>query len=115
MVRPPIARLPYMSPPFPSREELKSRGYSPETLDQYDVWRTAHAEGQKLASRLPQVFGSPERPRITLHVARGYDDEWQLADARIAELAVLDPERHWSDVRAEATHTFQEYFTLFDP
>ena len=68
----------------------------------------------ELASRLPEVFGDPPRPRITLHVARGYDDEWQLSEERVAELAALDEEQHWTEVSAEATQQFQEYFAFSD-
>lgn len=103
-----------MNPPFPSREELKGRGYSPESLDLYDLWRQAHEEAQQLAMRLEDVFGDPSRPRITLHVARGYDDEWQLSEQRVTELAALDPEQHWTEVTAEAVRLFQEYFTFAD-
>jgi hypothetical protein len=101
-------------PPFPSRDELRKRGYSPESLDLYDLWRHAHAEAEQLAARLPEVFGDPPRPTITLHVARGYDDEWFLSPARGAELAALDPEQHWMEVTAESTRCFQEYFTFSD-
>ena len=103
-----------MKPPFPTREELKARGYSRESLEWYDLWRAAHAEGQKLAARLTEVFGSPARPRITQHVARGYDDEWNLSPARFAELEAMDPEQHWTEVTAESTQSFQEYFAFSD-
>ena len=103
-----------MNPPFPTREELKARGYSRELLELYGLLRAAHAEGQKLAARLPEVFGSPPRPRITLHVARGYDDEWNLSPARFAELEAMDPEQHWTEVTSESTQSFQEYFAFSD-
>ncbi len=103
-----------MSIDFPSREELKSRGYEKASLDQYDVWRNAHSEAQKLSARLIEVFGDPPRPRITLHVARGFDDEWNLSDERVAELATLDPEQHWMEVSDEAIEHFQEYFNFTD-
>lgn len=100
--------------PFPTREDLLSRG-SPtrEAIDgMYDMWVFAHGEAMDLASRLLEVFGSPPRPQITLHVARGYDDEWILSEDRVAELAALDPEQHWMDVTMEATRDFQEYFSF---
>ena len=106
--------LQVMEPPFPSREELKSRGYSRETLDLYDSWREAHGEALKLAARLPGVFGDPPRPRITLSVARGYDDEWTLSNERVAELRAFDPEQHWMEVSAEAVQSAQEYFNYAD-
>ncbi|RBP44187.1 hypothetical protein DES53_1046 [Roseimicrobium gellanilyticum] len=103
-----------MTPPFPSREELRSRGYDPATLDQYDQWREANREAQALAARLPEVFGDPPRPKITLSVARGYDDEWNLTEERIAELSAQDPEQHWTEVSPEAVRGSQEYFTFSD-
>jgi hypothetical protein len=103
-----------MTPPFPSREELRSRGYDAVTLAQYDLWREAHREAQVLAARLPKVFGDPPRPVITRSVARGFDDEWQLTEGRIAELSALDPEQHWMDVTEEEAQGYQEYFTFSD-
>jgi hypothetical protein len=103
-----------MEPPFPSREELKSRGYCPTSLDRYDLWREAHREAGKLAARLPEVFGDPPRPRTTLCVARGYDDEWELSEERVAELSALDSEAYWTEVSADAVQSFQEYFTFSD-
>ncbi len=104
-----------MRVPFPTREELRACGTRKEAIDElYDVWLVAHAEATALAIRLPDVFGDPPRPRITLHVARGYDDEWFLSEERGAELAALDPEQHWTEVSVEATRHFQEYFTFSD-
>jgi hypothetical protein len=74
----------------------------------------AHSEAMDLAVRLPEVFGDPPRPRITLHVARGYDDEWFLSEERVLELAALDPEQHWTEVTYEDASIFQEYFTFSD-
>lgn len=99
---------------FPSRDELRSRGCSPESLELYDLWAAANAEAQNLAARIPLVFGDPPRPRITLHVARGYDDEWTLSESRVAELAALDPELHWTEVTDDAIQCFQEYFCFTD-
>jgi hypothetical protein len=107
--------IPSMHRPFPSREELRQRGTRKDAIAElYDVWLAAHAEAIKLAERLPSVFGDPLRPKITLHVARGYDDEWNLSEERIQELAALDPEQHWMEVSTESTQQFQEYFTFSD-
>jgi hypothetical protein len=103
-----------MTPPFPSREELQSRGYSRESLDLYDLWRTAHDEAQQLLRRLPSVFGDPKRPRVTLSVAHGFDDEWTLTPERQAELALQDPEQHWSEVSDQAMLCSQNYFAFSD-
>ena len=83
--------------------------------DLYDLWVVAHEEAMELAVRLPEIFGNPPRPRITLHVARGYDDEWTLTESRVAELSAMDPEQHWMDVSLESTRCFQEYFSFSDP
>ncbi len=99
---------------FPSREELCRHGRKEVVAELYDLWLVAHEEAMELASRLPEVFGDPPRPRITLHVARGYDDEWTLSEERVAELAALDEEQHWTEVSAEATQQFQEYFAFSD-
>ncbi|MBK1790594.1 DUF6714 family protein [Persicirhabdus sediminis] len=100
---------------FPSREELRRQGVRKESIaDLYDLWCEAHGEAMKLALRLPDVFGDPPKPRITLHVARGYDDEWVLSEARCKELAAMDCEQHWMDVSLQATEDFQEYFTFSD-
>jgi hypothetical protein len=103
-----------MTPPFPTREELRSRGYDPATLDQYDQWREAHREAQVLAAKLPEVFGDPPRPRITMNVATGFDNEWNLTDERIAELSARDREQHWTEVSVEAVRDCGHYFTFSD-
>ncbi len=100
---------------FPTREELRERGIRKEAIAElYELWLAAHAEAMALATRLPDVFGDPPRPLVSLHVARRYDDEWVLSDERAAELAALDPEQHWVEISAEATRQFQEYFTFSD-
>ena len=103
--------------PFPTRDDLLSRGTIERyaIAEDYDHWVVAHEEAMDLAARLPDVFGNPSRPRITLHVAQGYDDEWNLSEDRIAELAALDPEQHWMDITMEATRQFQGYFCFSDP
>ena len=111
----PVSLAESMRVPFPTREELRTRGTRKEAIAElYDLWLVAHSEAMDLAARLPDVFGDPPRPRVTLHVARGYDDEWFLSDERVAELAALDPEQHWTEVSAEATRQIQEYFTFSD-
>ncbi|MBL9114554.1 MAG: hypothetical protein JNJ83_06065 [Verrucomicrobiaceae bacterium] len=103
-----------MKPPFPSRQELRNRGYSPESLDLYDIWRHAHEEGQLLAARLLPVFGDPPRPRVTRTVADGFDDEWTLSPERQAELSAYDTESHWTEVTDEAIAGAQNYFAFSD-
>ena len=99
-----------MRVPFPSPEELRAKGTREEAIAElYDLWLVAHSEAMALAARLPDVFGDPPRPRVTLH-----DDEWVLSKERRTELAALDAEQHWTEVPAEATREFQEYFTFSD-
>jgi hypothetical protein len=52
---------------------------------------------------------------ITLSVARGYDDEWNLSDERIEELRGHDPEEDWREVSDEVIGGSYEYFTFADP
>ena len=103
-----------MRMPFSSKAELLASGrHRPEVVEElYDLWQVAHTEAMELAARLPKVFGDPPRPDITLHVARGYDDEWSLSQERGSELAAQDPEQHWYEVTAEAVNEFQEYFSF---
>jgi hypothetical protein len=99
---------------FPSREELQRRGYLPEDLELYELWCQAHAEAQQLATRLPEVFGDPPKPRITRSVADGFDDEWTLSHARGTELRARDKEQHWMDITDEEIEGAQNYFAFSD-
>jgi hypothetical protein len=69
---------------------------------------------QRLISRIEDAFRDVPRPRITKSVARGFDDEWNLSDERIQELAALDPEQDWRDVSERDVIAFNEYFTFSD-
>lgn len=53
-------------------------------------------------------------PRITLSFVRSYNDEWNLSEDRIAELATRDPEQTWEDVTDSAIQTSREYFNFSD-
>jgi hypothetical protein len=104
-----------MRVPFPSKADLLASQLRPQAVEElYELWRVAHDEAMSLAVRLPEVFGDPPRPAITLHVARALDDEWIVSRERGLELTAKDPERHWYEVPAEATREFQEYFTFSD-
>ncbi|MCP5551531.1 MAG: hypothetical protein H7A53_11635 [Akkermansiaceae bacterium] len=105
-----------MTTPFPSRDELRRSGIRKDAIDGlYEIWCHAHAEAMVLAEELFDVFGDPPRPLVTLHVARGYDDEWFLSKERGEELAAMDKESHWYEVTNEQCANFQEYFTFSDP
>lgn len=105
---------PLKAPEFPTRTELQLAGYSASQLELYDLWLHANAEAQMLASRIPNLFGDPPRPQVTLHVADGLDDEWVISTARRDELAALDPEQHWHEVTDQALVGRHAYFTFAD-
>jgi hypothetical protein len=94
--------------------EAKARGYDPASVRQYEAIERARAEALKLIPDIEAAFEGVPRPQITLSVAKGYDDEWNLTDERIEELAAQDPERVWQDVSDEALEARQEYFTFSD-
>jgi hypothetical protein len=71
-------------------------------------------EATELLARIEVAFRGVPRPRITKHVARGFDDEWMLSEKRGKELAELDPEYNWEDVSGEDVEKFTEYFCFAD-
>lgn len=73
-----------------------------------------HERVPPLLRRIERAFDGVPRPRITKSVARGYDDEWHLSEARIVELQALDPEQCWKEIDEDAVKHFQEYFTFSD-
>src|SRR4051812_3870745 len=94
--------------------EAKARGYGRDTIARIELEEEARAEAETLIPLVKEVFPVTPRPRITLSVARGYDDEWNLSGDRIAELAARDPEQTWEDVTDSAIQTYQEYFNFSD-
>lgn len=72
------------------------------------------AEAVALLARIEIAFKGVPRPRITKHVARGWDDEWMVSDERAEELAALDPEYNWEDIAASDIEKFTEYFSFAD-
>ncbi len=69
---------------------------------------------ENLLLRIGAAFEGVPRPRITKSVARGYDDEWNLSDERIAELQALDPEKRWQEIDEDGIRLYQEYFFFSD-
>ena len=59
-------------------------------------------------------FEGVKPPRITLHVARAYDDDWTVSRERAEELKARDPESTWQEVSRDKIEDFQEYFTFAD-
>lgn len=95
-------------------EEARSRGYEREVIAKIQLDEEANVAAAALISMINEAFDGVPLPRITLRVARGYDDEWNLTEARGNELRALDPEERWQDVSDEAIQAYQEYFTFSD-
>ena len=98
-----------------SSSEAKARGYDPAAIERIRVAESANAEAAVLIPEIEAAFDGVPRPRITLSVAKGFDDEWNLSEGRIEELAATDPETTWQDVPDESIEGRQEYFTFSDP
>lgn len=93
--------------------ELKTRGH--------DVSSPGGARYAEMCKRVESLladiaihFENVNPPRITLHVARAYDDEWTVSQERGEELKSKDPESTWQEVSKDKIEKFQEYFTFAD-
>ena len=93
--------------------ELKSRGYD---LSTHDGARYAEMckRVETVLSSIATEFRNVPAPRITLHVARAYDDEWTISQERGEKLKAEDPEISWQEVSDSKIQCFQEYFTFSD-
>jgi len=98
-----------------SAAELKELGYDQDTIARIEIRQELHADAQLLLTRIDKAFGEIPRPLITLHVARGYDDEWSLSQERGEELRAMDPETDWREVSGEKLRNFTEYFSFSNP
>ena len=94
--------------------EAQARGYDGDTLAQIELEEKARTEAAALILEIEKSFVGIPRPRITLSVARGYDDEWLLSEERVSELAAQDTEQSWTDVSDESMQSCQEYFMFSD-
>lgn len=94
--------------------EARARGYDPVSIARMEWVEQARAEGQELIAQIELAFEGVPRPRITLTVARGLDDEYILSEERERELASCDPEQTWQEVSDEAIVGHNEYFTFSD-
>ena len=74
----------------------------------------ARGEAEGLVAEIEQAFAGIEKPRITLAVAMGYDDEWVLSERRVEELRATDPEESWQEITAERVRGHHGYFTFAD-
>ena len=98
-----------------SAAEAKARGFDPATIRRLESDEVARAEALTLIPEIEAAFAGVPRPVITLSVAMGYDDEWNLSDERIEELRSQDPEEDWREVPDEAIEGGYGYFTFSDP
>ena len=69
---------------------------------------------ESLLADIDLHFKGVKPPRVTLHVARAYDDEWNVSQERGEELKTKDPESTWQEVSRDKIEDFQEYFTFAD-
>ena len=97
-----------MQTPYPTAELYQNRGYDPASIP---AWSHKVSD---LVSRIKKEFENPQRPLVTFHVARAYDDEWVVSNDRGYELRALDTELHWQDISDSSIETFSEYFTFSD-
>jgi len=96
-------------------DEMQARGYDSATIEEAQRASEARNLALELIERIKRCFVEIPRPVVTLSVARGYDDEWNLSDERVAELSAQDPEQHWFEVGDAAIEHHQEYFTFSNP
>jgi hypothetical protein len=94
--------------------EARARGYDSVSIARMERVEKVRAEGLRLIAQIEKALPSMPRPRITLSVARGLDDEWDLREERERELAAQDPEQSWQDVSDEDIETHGGYFTFAD-
>jgi hypothetical protein len=94
--------------------EAKARGYDSMEVARIQRKHEARSEALELISEIQKAFCGVPRPKVTLSVARGYDDEWVLSEKRITELQSLDQEQTWEEVADAAMESQQEYFTFSD-
>lgn len=69
---------------------------------------------EAVLAQIEAEFRNVSVPRVTLHVARAYDDEWTVSQERGEELKAKDSETSWQDVPDAKIECFQEYFTFAD-
>lgn len=110
----PLALLKMKESKLLSVAEAKARGYDPATIRELHANADARSEALSLIPVIESAFDGVPRPIITLSVAKGYDDEWNLSDERVAELNALDSEQRWQEVSDQAMESRQEYFTFSD-
>ncbi|MCW1916518.1 hypothetical protein OJ996_23225 [Luteolibacter sp. GHJ8] len=93
--------------------QLQSCGYDLSTPDAARFVEMCKRVEALLAS-IATEFREVPAPRITLHVARAYDDEWGVSKERGEELKAKDFETSWQEVSDSKIEDFQEYFTFSD-
>lgn len=94
--------------------EARERGYDRDVIAGLELEEEGRQKALLLIEDIRVAFSGVPRPRITLSVARGYDEEWVLSDERVLELSCRDPEQCWEDVTDESMRSCQEYFCFAD-
>jgi len=103
-----------MNEQFLGLDEMRARGYDSLSLETGKVVSQAREEAGLLIDAIREAFRNVPRPRITLHVGRGLDDEWHLSDERLEELRAKDPEEDWTELLPDRMDGFSEYFAFAD-
>ncbi|MGJ8654836.1 MAG: DUF6714 family protein [Akkermansiaceae bacterium] len=98
-----------------SSQEARDRGYDPSEITRIKKAEAGYAEALKLRDLIENTFTSIPKPKITLRVARGLDDEWEISPQRLTQLSLEDPESNWREISKAKTECYQEYFTFSDP
>lgn len=97
-----------------SSAEAKVRGYDRDVVAALELEEEGKQKAMALIQDIRVAFRGVPRPKITLNVAKGYDDEWVLSESRIQELSSQDLEQCWEDVTHESIRFCQEYFCFSD-
>lgn len=94
-------------------EEAKARGFDARGVALARYSQEAHAAAVGLLGEVEAAFAGVPRPRITLSVARAYDEEWNLSPEREAQLRACDPEQDWREADVSQTSA-SWYFNFSD-
>ena len=73
-----------------SSADARARGYDRDNIVRIELEEKARSAAQVLIGEIEKAFRDIPRPRITLSVARGYYDEWNLSEDRVRCNRFLD-------------------------
>jgi len=93
--------------------EIKSGGYdlSSEVMIKFSLMCK---KVEELLEEIKLSFVDIEKPSITFHVARAYDNDYIVSKERGEKLNALDTEVSWEEVSKNKVETYQEYFYFSD-